>query len=135
MRIRPLAYFILFALNLYLLIAQVQLYQSPVETITSPQLGYYNLSKTLFTIVLIDSVIMLPYMVMLLIGAVLNASWLYPARLYCAITAIIIVVSFAIFEMYLSFWTVPKQFVAVDISFLYLFAEGSVSVLEAFKRG
>jgi hypothetical protein len=106
-----------------------------METVTSPQLGYYNLPKTLFAAVLIDSVIMLPYMVMLLIGAVLNASWLYPARLYCAITALIIAASFGIFEMYLSFWTIPKQFVAVDISFLYLLAEGSVSVLEAFKHG
>lgn len=135
MRIRPLAYFILFALNLYLLIAQVQLYQSPVETITSPQLGYYNLPKTLFTAVLIDSVIMLPYMVMLLIGSVLNASWLYPARLYCAITAIILSFSFELFEMWFSFWTIPKQFLSINISFLYLVAEGSVSVLEAFKHG
>jgi hypothetical protein len=106
-----------------------------VETITSPQLGYYNLPKTLFTAVLIDSVIMLPYMVMLLIGSVLNASWLYPARLYCAITAIILSFSFELFEMWFSFWTIPKQFLSINISFLYLVAEGSVSVLEAFKHG
>jgi hypothetical protein len=135
MRIRPLAYLILFMLNLYMLIVQVQLYQSPVETITSPQLGYYNLPKTLFTAVLIDSVIMLPYMIILLIGAVLNASWLYPARLYCAITAIIIDICFLLFEMWLDFWGMPEQFLTVDISLLYLLAEGSVSVLEALKRG
>ena len=88
MRIRPLAYLAFFLLNIVLLYMQVQLYTSSVETVTSPLLGYYNVPKNLFTILLISSLLMLPYMAILVIGALLQADWLYPTRLYCAITAI-----------------------------------------------
>jgi hypothetical protein len=114
---------------------QIQLYATPEETVTSPLLGYYNLPKTLFVAVLMESVITLPYMIMLLIGAVLNASWLYPARLYCAITAMVNLICFELFEMWLNLWVMLHQFLTIDISFLYLLAEGSVSVLEALKHG
>jgi hypothetical protein len=135
MRIRPLAYFILLILNIYTLIVQFQLYQSPLETINFPQLGYYNLSKTVFIIVLAGSTIMLPYMAALLIGALVEAKWLYTTRLYCSISAITVLICKAIFKVIPSFLEVPLQFAAVDVTFLYLLAEGIVTVLEVLKRG
>jgi hypothetical protein len=134
LRIRPLAYFILFALNLYLLIAQVQLYQSPVETITSPQLGYYNVPRDLFTIVIASSLLMLPYMIVHVIGAVIQAKWLYPTRLYCSITALTVLISRGIFQaVFFRGLQSPALLGIVDVSFIYLLIEGTISVLEGLK--
>jgi hypothetical protein len=134
MRIRSLAYLAFFLLNIVLLYMQVQLYTSSVETVTSPLLGYYNVPKNLFTIVLISSLLMLPYMIVLVIGALLQADWLYPARLYCAITAMIVLIGRTLFEV-TSGDTTLFLLGITDAAFLFLIVEGIVSLLEGLMYG
>ena len=137
MRIRPLAYFALLILNIIMLYVQVQLYASPEETITFPLLGYLNVSKEAFVTVLAGSLLMLPYMIILLIGSIAEAEWLYSTRLYCAITALTVEISRLVFLEVFTFWTpLPAgEYVSViDMAFTYLLAEGVVSVLEGLTR-
>lgn len=137
MRIRPLAYFALLLLNLALLYMQAQLLASPQETITFPLLGYYNVPKDLFTIVLASSLLMLPYMIVLVIGAVIQAEWLYPTRLYCSITAMTVLISRTIFKavFFGGLQPTPTLLSMADVSFIYLLIEGTVSVLEGLAHG
>jgi hypothetical protein len=119
-----------------MLYVQVQLYASPEETITFPQLGYLNVSKETFVTVLAGSLLMLPYMIILLIGSIAEAEWLYSTRLYCAITALTVEISRLVFLEVFTFWTSPAgEYVSViDMAFTYLLAEGVVSVLEGLTR-
>jgi hypothetical protein len=133
LKVRPLAYFALLLLNLALLYIQVQLYASPAETVTFPLLGYYNVPKDLFTIVLASSLLLLPYMIVLIIGATAEADWLYPTRLYCAITAMMVIISRAIFKAAV-FGLPPSELLSItDIAFIYLLVEGSITVMEGLK--
>jgi hypothetical protein len=77
---------------------------------------------------------MLPYMIVLVIGAVIQAEWLYPTRLYCSITAMMIEIARVIFK---ALWGGPEgQLLSVmDIAFIYLLVEGTITVLEGFKSG
>jgi hypothetical protein len=116
-----------------MLYMQAQLFASPQETITFPLLGYYNVPKDLFTIVLLSSLLLLPYMIVLVIGAVIQAEWLYPTRLYCAITAMTVLICRTIFKATLGFEA--PMLLSIDIGFIYLLAEGTMSVLEGLTRG
>jgi hypothetical protein len=113
---------------------QTQLLASPQETITFPLLGYYNVPKDLFTIVIASSLLMLPYMIVLVIGAVIQAEWLYPTRLYCSITAMTVLISWGIFKAVFFIGLQPPTLLSiVDVSFIYLLIEGTISVLEGLK--
>jgi hypothetical protein len=76
---------------------------------------------------------MLPYMAILVIGALLQADWLYPTRLYCAITAMIVLIGRTLFEVTSGDTTL---FLGItDAAFLFLIVEGIVSLLEGLMYG
>jgi hypothetical protein len=79
---------------------------------------------------------MLPYMIVLVIGAVIQAEWLYPTRLYCSITAMTVLISRAIFKaVFFGGLQPPTLLSMADVSFIYLLIEGTVSVLEGLAHG
>jgi len=133
-KIRVLAYLALLLLNLYLLNIQVQLYQSPTEIVTAPQLGYFNMPKDHLLIILIGSVLMLPYIIAQVIGAMAEAEWLLPIRLFAAVTAFIEIVVRFLFITSFSFWSpIGEEFVSFfEITLVYLLVEGTVTLWEGF---
>jgi hypothetical protein len=129
MRIRPLAYFILLLLDVYLLYTLFQLYSSPWETVTYPPIGFLNVPKTRILIALVGATLMLPTLTVLLFGAITQAEWLNPVRFYSGITAMIVCVS----EMLES--VTGGVYSPLDIALLYLIAEGLIVVVEGVKHG
>jgi ABC-type uncharacterized transport system permease subunit len=85
-------------------------------------------------ILLVGSTLMLPYIATLLVGAIVEAEWLNSTRLYCAITALMVEIARGLFKMeLLEGNTFLLSF--VDIAFIYLLVEGTITVLEGFKSG
>jgi hypothetical protein len=130
MRIRPLAYFILLLLAVYLFYTLVQLYSSPWETVTYPPLGFLNVSKPRILLSLVGTTLMLPALAALLLGAITQAEWLNPVRFYSGMVAIIVCIS-----RQLSPQPIGSVYSFLDIAFLYLIAEGLIVVVEGVKHG
>ena len=135
MKIKPLAYFILLLLDIYLLYTLFQLYSSPGETVTYPPIGFLNVPKTRILIALIGTILMFPNFTALLLGAILQAEWLNSVRLYTGITAILVCIS-EVLETLFHWWQPPGGvYSLLDASYLYMIVEGLIVVVEGVKRG
>jgi len=134
MKIKPLAYFILLLLDIYMLYTLFQLYSSPGETVTYPPIGFLNVPKTRILVALVGTILMLPLLTALLFGAITQAEWLNPVRFYSGITAMMVGVS-EILESTLRPPLSTGVYSLLDIALLYLIAEGLIVVVEGVKRG
>jgi hypothetical protein len=130
MRIRPLAYFILLLLDIYMLYTLFQLYSSPGETVTYAPIGFLSVPKTRILIALIGTILMLPNLATLLYGAIVQAEWLSSVRFYTGITAMMV----GVCEV-LPIRPPAGLYSFLDIALLYLIAEGLIVVAEGVKRG
>jgi len=135
MKIKPLAYFILLLLDIYLLYTLFQLYSSPGETVTYPPIGFLNVPETRILVALIGTILMLPNLIALLYGAIVQAEWLNSVRLYTGMTAILVCIGEIIGRTFISWQPPAGVYSFVDVSYLYLIMEGLIVVAEGVKRG
>lgn len=128
--LRTIAYATLAVITLILLYAQYRAFQTGQETITLLSLGYYNIPRDRFAVIVVSSMLMLLYLPVLTIGASLDARWLFPTQLMATITAILTIIAYGLYPR-----EILTSLAILHTPLLYLYLEAIVAILEAFKYG
>ena len=125
MKIRILLYLLILFLGIILATIQyVAVKTQTGNTVTIPEIGYFDVPKAIFPLLFLDLSLMIPWIILNMVGSIFNTEWVQQTRFWVMlIAAFSVVITFAFRGNY--------TFIPWDITWLYLLTEGALYITKA----
>lgn len=128
MKMRTPLYLLILALGVVLAVIQYSAYRTQIgTTVTIPEIGFYEVPKTVFPLLTLSFLVMFLWIVLGVVGSAFTTEWFKQTRFWTLLTAtFFVIITFAYRGNY--------TFIPWDITWLYLLTEGVLTVREPRQK-